>query len=141
MDLIQLVYMSTAKMAVTDTELLAILRQSRENNAQHDITGMLLYKDHNFLQLLEGPEAAVMALYDKISRDPRHDSVTLVLKHHVAARQFGAWSMGFANAEKHMAQGEAGLSDFLNQPMTVETILPASRAVELLLTFREMQDL
>ena len=74
-----LVYVSMAQEKMSKEDLLDILAQSREANAKAGITGMLLYKDGNFMQALEGEETAVRALYARICRDPRHRGIlTLV---------------------------------------------------------------
>ncbi|MEP7187723.1 MAG: BLUF domain-containing protein, partial [Roseiflexaceae bacterium] len=59
-------YLSYASVAVTpftSAALQALLLTSRRNNMQLGITGMLLYKDGEFMQVLEGEQAAVQALY------------------------------------------------------------------------------
>ena len=48
---------------MSSEELAEILRIARENNAAHDISGMLVYHGGSFLQVLEGPEGAVNSLY------------------------------------------------------------------------------
>jgi hypothetical protein len=44
------------------------LEQSRENNLRLDVTGMLLYKGGNFMQMLEGEKDAVLGLYEAKKR-------------------------------------------------------------------------
>ena len=76
-----------------DRELGNILRGARVANAAQGITGALLIYDNWFAQTLEGPEAAVRALYEKISRDKRHDSVELRDQGVVKERVFSKWAM------------------------------------------------
>jgi hypothetical protein len=40
---------------------------SRENNAKRGVTGMLLYKEGNFIQVLEGDEREVRIVFTKRS--------------------------------------------------------------------------
>jgi hypothetical protein len=106
------VYVSSARKLLDEVELLDLLQSSRQNNDRQDITGMLLYRDGNFLQVLEGPAAAVDGLIDKIKRDPRHHGVILMSRRGVEDRQFSEWRMAFRNMSKsHMA--EDGYSPFL----------------------------
>jgi hypothetical protein len=49
-----LVYVSSAIYIFTQEELLILLDQCVELNKNNGITGMLLYKDGNFMQVLEG---------------------------------------------------------------------------------------
>ncbi|MBA3273301.1 MAG: BLUF domain-containing protein [Chthoniobacterales bacterium] len=67
-----LVYASIANEDFSPEQLIDLLATSRRNNDASGITGMLLYKDRRFLQVLEGSEAAVRATYARIKRDPRH---------------------------------------------------------------------
>ncbi len=73
---------------------------------------MLLYRDGNFLQVLEGPAGVVDSLIQKIKRDPRHNGVILMSRKAIEERQFGDWSMAFRNMSKD-ASGEHGYSPFL----------------------------
>jgi hypothetical protein len=76
------VYISCSARPFREDELLALLQKSRENNERLRLTGTLLYKDGNFIQMLEGPEDTVQAMTEKIGRDARHGSpVSLVHAH------------------------------------------------------------
>ena len=67
-----LIYASSAVKPFLQSELFELLEICRENNTRLGITGMLLYKDGNFMQLLEGEETPVRRLYEKIGSDSRH---------------------------------------------------------------------
>ena len=79
MDLLEVVYISASKAPLSPDALRELLAKARANNARLDITGMLTYAQGSFLQILEGPEAPVTALFKKIARDPRHHKVLRVL--------------------------------------------------------------
>ena len=53
----QLVYVSAATHAFTKSELLELLNKARANNQRLGITGLLLFKDGDFIQLLEGDKS------------------------------------------------------------------------------------
>ena len=93
--MIQLSYVSSAAQPMTAAGLLSILQQCYGHNALHDLTGLLLSGNGTFMQALEGDEAVVAPLYDKISRDPRHASVTCLSRKSIETRHFPGWSMGF----------------------------------------------
>lgn len=114
--MIQLIYGSTVKVPMTDDELVELLRKSREKNEKLGITGMLLYRNNNFLQVLEGTEDAVQSLYETIARDDRHVSVMKIAQRKIPARFFPDWKMGFVNLEKDELAKEPGFSDFLMRP-------------------------
>lgn len=136
--MIQLVYISSAVHLMDDQELKEILQIARENNTREDITGLLLYRGGNFIQVLEGPEDAVMNLYGKISRDPRHTGVETLLKGPITERQFADWSMGFQNVDKLSSADLLGFSEFLTEPFTREAFQAnPNRASILLLTFKK----
>jgi hypothetical protein len=60
------VYVSSATRRLSVAELAEILRVSRADNQRDEITGMLLYKDGNIMQVLEGAEEKVSALIEKL---------------------------------------------------------------------------
>lgn len=100
--LIQLLYSSKATTALSPAELTAILDKSVANNQARQITGLLLYRDGCFLQLLEGEEAVVDAAFRRISLDPRHHQVESLFRSECKQREFAQWYMGF-----HVPQPEA----------------------------------
>ena len=95
-----LVYTSQAVTALSGAELLAQLPVYRQKNLRLAVTGLLLYKDGEFMQALEGDEATVRALFARISQDPRHERVHLLTTVEVPRRQFPQWSMGFKNLDE-----------------------------------------
>lgn len=92
---IQLGYVSTAKIPMPRDALLELLQQAREANSADSITGLLLYHDGHFVQVLEGPETRVRELYERILRDPRHHDIAIVFEQAIDRREFADWSMGF----------------------------------------------
>lgn len=107
----QIVYFSTPTRSMTLSEVRELLIKAQINNHFKDVTGMLLFDGDSFLQILEGPKETVMALYEKIERDPRHTQCTSLMEREIAQRDFGDWSMGLAHIEgKHM-KSLPGLTD------------------------------
>lgn len=97
--MLSLVYVSSATRLFSDDDLKDLLRQSRDNNSRLDLTGMLLDKGGNFMQLLEGPDDALTALFAKIALDPRHRGVLELLRRPIEQREFSSWSMGFKSLD------------------------------------------
>jgi len=134
-----LLYVSSATTLFSKEELLALLKLARERNAAADITGMLLYKDGNFMQLLEGEEAGVKALYVKISGDRRHKGTVILLAGSIAKRSFPDWSMGFRDLRSPELLDVPGFADFMNTPLSQEEFIgDPDRAQRLLLTFKRI---
>ena len=94
MDLIHLLYVSLLRDG-DESVLPAILESARRHNARQGITGMLLYRNGHFLQVLEGPSAAVQETYGRILQDERHRYVCKLDELRVERRAFGQWTMGF----------------------------------------------
>lgn len=118
MSLVSLIYASSATRLLETAELLELLEISRRNNHRVGVTGVLLYKDGNFMQVLEGEPGAVRQVFDRISRDPRHSGI-LVLRHaEHAQRDFPEWSMAFHDLNSPEARAVPGYSEFLNNPIT-----------------------
>ncbi len=90
-----LVYTSTATHPIEREALFDLLRQSRDRNRQNHISGLLLHKNDQFIQVLEGEESQVRALFDRIRSDKRHQNVVAILEGVIPEREFADWSMGF----------------------------------------------
>ncbi len=99
-----LTYVSSAAQDFSKAELNELLVKCRENNAKLGLTGMLLYKDGNFMQVLEGEEGVVREVYAKISTDPRHTGEILLHQSPLEERQFPDWSMGLHDLDSPEAR-------------------------------------
>ena len=92
--LVRLMYASRVATPGHPEELLAILKQSRANNSAHGITGLLCCSDTIFLQVIEGGRSPVNRLYHRITADPRHHDLLLLIYEEIDERAFAGWSMG-----------------------------------------------
>jgi hypothetical protein len=138
MPLIHLVYVSSATIAFTEAGLLALLEVSRRKNESASLTGMLLYRDGNFMQVLEGEEATVNDAYARIGKDARHEGLITMLRGPISERNFADWSMGFRNLDSAEVRRVAGYNEFMNEdwrgrPMQESPL----RALKLLQVFRQ----
>lgn len=88
-----LIYQSQASEAFSPDQLRRLATSSSEANAGAGITGVLLFDGRRFLQVLEGPEPEVQALFLRLLADPRHREVQTVLHTEAAQRSFSGWSM------------------------------------------------
>ena len=95
--LVRLMYASRATDKINSEALNAILRKSTANNPATGVTGVLCFSGSIFLQVLEGGRSQVSALYNKISRDPRHHEVVLLSYEEIGERSFAGWAMGQVN--------------------------------------------
>ena len=116
--MIRLTYASTARHDWSAEELLALLKECRTNNGAKNITGILLYANSTFFQVLEGDEGTLDALYSMIEKDPRHHDCVILERQKITERAFPYWSMGFEKLEPKEMHNIKGLSDFLEKDFT-----------------------
>jgi hypothetical protein len=132
------IYVSAAKAPMAREDLRRLLETSRANNQRRGITGMLVYKDGNFMQAIEGEEQEVRALQRTISADPRHHRVLELLATTIATRSFAEWTMGFRDLRDPELRSIPGYNEFLNTPLTGEEFAAdPSIAQKLLLSFKQ----
>ncbi len=134
-----LVYISVASHPFSEPELVELLRTSRSLNEQSDITGMLLYNDERFMQVLEGGEEEVKATFARISNDSRHQNVITLLEGEQPERDFPQWWMGFKVIDAETVKALPGFHTFLTQKWSaLQFADDPSRAHQLLRVFRRM---
>jgi hypothetical protein len=113
MDLIQCIYCSApTKADFSPADLAAVLDQSRDNNAKSGVTGILLFHNRTFFQVLEGDRLVVEALFEKIEKDKRHRRVTKIAVEPIRQRAFADWSMGYPKISTQELETVPGLNDF-----------------------------
>ena len=108
----RLVYASAATKGFAPPDLDAVLRVAREHNAGAEITGMLLFVDPSFLQVLEGTQAHIDGLFERIRADQRHTRALLLLREPIEHRSFSDWTMGTTTATLSELQEAVGVNDF-----------------------------
>ncbi|ROQ38373.1 acylphosphatase [Frondihabitans sp. PhB188] len=101
--MLSLVYTSTAVDTFDDDTLATLLMNSRSNNRRLGLTGFLLYRDGQFIQVLEGDDEVVRDRLRVISADPRHTDVSVLVEDEEAERLFPSWSMGYEPASDDLA--------------------------------------
>jgi Sensors of blue-light using FAD len=136
-EMFSVVYLSEGSVPFTEKDLGELLKKSRENNSELGLTGMLLYKSGNFLQVLEGKKEKVLALYEKIARDPRHTRLQILFQGISPKRDFPDWSMGFHDLSSPDTKSVPGFSHFLDTSLKSADFVDARLAKRLLLLFKE----
>jgi len=96
-----LAYASSSTHPLTQEDLDELLEVARKKNKKKGITGILLYHDGNFMQVLEGPRERVLETYTLIENDPRHKGIIRLLSRFFPTRNFDEWSMGYARCTEH----------------------------------------
>jgi Sensors of blue-light using FAD len=134
--LLHIIYCSAASADFEEVQIPSILEHSRANNGIRNITGMLLYIQRSFFQVLEGDAATVNAAYEKIKLDPRHHRVTGIIAEPIVRRSFGQWSMGFSTLRASRAGNLLGENDFFASASCLEN-MTEGRAKKLLSAFQD----
>jgi len=124
----QLIYVSSAARPLSDDDLNKILDKSRSNNRQKEVTGLLLHVDQGFLQVLEGPREAVLAIFAHIEQDLRHTGLRVLAQQETQERLFTDWSMGFDRLDPASPR-TAGIFEVTQE--AINTILAPEKAKEL----------
>jgi hypothetical protein len=129
-------YLSNLSRQLSKEELFALATYASENNKKKEICGILLYSGNKFLQVLQGEEAAVKALYEKIARDSRHRNVTVIIESHSMAKEFGNWSMAFKDLTLDERALHPELSNFFEAKGEEKPLdlMPAQAMLELFRT-------
>lgn len=121
MALHELIYVSLAARPMDTAALTDLLDEARAYNDRHGITGMLIYHGQEFLQLIEGEEAEVMALFDSVWKDPRHQQIYKMWDAPITERSFCAWAMGFVAPGEAALQGRPGYDALLAQGLAASS--------------------
>ena len=137
MDLVHCIYCSVATKAnFTASDLSQLLDECRERNANVEVTGMLLFREQTFFQILEGDRAVVDALFEKLALDKRHTRVTKIIVEPIEQRSFAEWTMGYSKITTKELAEIPSLNDFFAKGMSYLE-LGEGRAKTLLAAFKE----
>jgi hypothetical protein len=135
--MLQLIYTSEAKNNFSPSELQNLLLTARRNNDRDAITGMLLYEDGTFLQVLEGENEVIESTYQRIAADKRHHKIMLIARFEIDHRSFHDWEMGFFDASGGKLLQLPGYSNFLSKKtVELENLEDGDKAREVLLNFK-----
>ena len=115
-----LVYLSTSITLLRDDELIDILTAARRNNKAHGVAGILLYCEGTFIQVLEGSEDEVSAIFGKIEQDKRHKNIIVMMNEPMEQRNFPGWTMGFTSVNSAVSH------QFISDLATTDDILAHS---------------
>lgn len=84
-----IVYISNSVNLIEENTLNELFFQTMLNNTLNDITGVLIYKEGTFIQILEGNVPTLNNLFKKIETDVRHNNITKILDRMNGKRLFG----------------------------------------------------
>ncbi len=111
-------YASSSRDYLLHAVLSEILEVSERNNARDGITGVLMYHDRLFFQVLEGDRDLVEHCYERIVKDFRHTGISLMWDNPVEERVFSDWAMGYAGSVPigdYTSASSRSLADLLSE--------------------------
>jgi len=105
-------YVSSSYNDLKSNDLNKLFNATIRNNTRSKISGILIYKNGNFLQILEGEADKVDNLYQKICLDTRHHGAILIIETKLCDRIFDSYDKEFPiiNNKKQMSK----LKHYLN---------------------------
>ena len=125
-----IIYRSIAYTVIGQSDILDLLEEAKNFNRANDITGCLLYYEHEFVQYLEGDEQIVKALFEKIKIDNRHKNVLSLFSGHIYNREFEDWSMayeGFSGPNPSLEYLKLLVSAYFDNVNTYKHLNPATK--------------
>jgi Sensors of blue-light using FAD len=128
--IVQITYVSKASMEFGTADLLKLLIDSRNYNKDNDITGILIFENDKFLQVIEGSGDTTENLFQRIVKDGRHHDVNLIASKEVARHEFPKWTMAFAGAgslARYSFRGFKPIIDSSDQSNTTDVLDAANR--------------
>jgi len=139
MELYEIAYSSRAVRLMSDKDLDDMLLVARGKNERLGVTGMLLYKDMSFLQVLEGDRQVISALMDRIREDMRHQNIKILVDRPLMGRNFPEWSMGFSRLDGSYDSVPEGFSGLMSDDADAMSLPERDTlAYALLMTFRRL---
>ncbi|WP_460019683.1 BLUF domain-containing protein [Magnetospira thiophila] len=129
MGLKHVIYSSNFQDGLGQTDLQSILEKSRLNNQKNGLTGLLVYADGLFIQILEGESHRVDTTLRAIIQDYRHWNIHVLLNESIEKRSFPDWTMGFVQEDIHHLRDLLALegtfdSQALNSRLTMMNDFP-----------------
>lgn len=140
LNLKRIAYVSHQVHDFTDEDVLELMIAARQKNANLEITGLLLFHKPVFLQLLEGPPAAIDKLIAEIIADERHKDVAIIFsRDNCPEREFPGWSMDYKILGHNKGEKHSELDARVKQ--VLDAANPNGElAHQLLLDFREAEN-
>lgn len=99
-------YVSTATPNLSDAEIQELMDFVKIHNNANQITGVLMYSDGNFFQVLEGEKNVIQELFAKIKKDPRHYDVIQIISNQIAERNFSEYHSSFTTIKDSTSHAE-----------------------------------
>ncbi len=130
-------YISNAKPELSNKEIENIFEETKNNNTDCKVSGILLYNLGHFFQVLEGEKEHIIDLYEnKIKKDTRHEGIFEVYNKETAKPVFLQYNSKFnvVKTEKDLQK----IKDYLNSVRTT-TSNKLARLLRPFMMFEEVE--
>lgn len=94
-----IVYVSTATPDLEESEIKNVLSNSKSWNNEHDITGLLLFSEGNFFQIIEGEKSLIHELFENIQSDKRHRNIMQIFGKDIHKEAYDGYESDFVSEE------------------------------------------
>ena len=131
--MIRINYLSQATPNFSSIDLLYLLEQCQTNNRKLGLTGLLIFGNGTFLQVIEGDDHIVDALMEKISKDRRHTNFQILATFPIEERHYSDWSMGFEKLTEQTIAEVPNLKNFTLSDFNPEYLSSNESVIESLL--------
>ena len=99
-------YVSTAAKELYKIEINQILELTEKKNNENDLSGILLYSDGNFFQVIEGEKDQVDEIFTVIKQDSRHFNIFTIFEKQISATNFEDYKVDFLTVSMRKDQKE-----------------------------------
>ncbi|GAB1855506.1 hypothetical protein MHTCC0001_03400 [Flavobacteriaceae bacterium MHTCC 0001] len=94
--MITICYLSSVRPRLSIIDIESLFNQTKKQNDIYNISGVLIYNDGNFFQILEGEENYVNLLYAKIKGDKRHHNIIEIINSPINEKIFDGFDYGYS---------------------------------------------
>lgn len=105
-------YISTACQHATESVVNDLLVFVEHENNRKKVSGILIYADGTFFQIIEGEESIIKPLFNKILKDPRHQHIIKLLDKPSSQVSFTKYHSSFTSI--HSTRSRSELEAFIN---------------------------
>ena len=123
-------YVSTAAPGLDEKQVEEIFKKTNAHNNGNGITGILLFSEGNFFQVIEGEKSIILDLYDKIQQDKRHQNIIKIFGREIKEENFVNYETEFISEKKK--QNLETVDDYLNNIRSLDQ--PSQNAVRNILS-------
>ena len=109
-------YISNKSEHVNKKDIQEIFETTQKNNKSRNITGILLYLENSFFQVLEGDRQELVAVFNTIEMDDRHENIFVVIDKPIDKQTFKDYKSGFSIVKN--SEDLQNLNKYLNETST-----------------------